>query len=160
MIFAEIPQPQNLLSAVYDHKLVARLEALDQVRAAMEKKPYLDFKAGVAIVESQMGLPWRKIVGQAMGGGVSVAVDAKTQGVAILARATDKTIHAKLLETLANLASLDAKSKGKPDPVKTSRLSRHQSLRSGEKQIRRRGRLARHYEQRRARQTDRRSLSR
>ena len=85
----------------------------------MEKKEYLDFKAGVAIVELQMGLPWRKIVGQATGGGVVVALDAKTQGVVVLARATDKTTQAKLIETLANLATLDAKNKGNPDPVTT-----------------------------------------
>jgi hypothetical protein len=120
VIFAEIPQPQELLNAVYDHKLVERLMELAQVRAAMEKKPYLDFKAGVAVVESQMGLPWRRIVGQAMGGGVCFAVDAKTQGVVILARGTDEAVHGKLLETLANLASLDAKGKGKADPVETA----------------------------------------
>ena len=67
VIYVEIPRPYDVLSAVYDHKVVARVESLDQVRAAMEKKPYLDFKAGVALVESQMGLPWRKIVEQATG---------------------------------------------------------------------------------------------
>jgi hypothetical protein len=120
VVFAEVHQPQQLLDAVYDHKLVQRIESLEQVRTAMEKKPYLDFKAGVAIVESQMGLPWRKIVGQSLGGGVTFAVDAKTKGVAILARGTDKTTHTKLLETLSNVASFDAKNKGLPEPVKTS----------------------------------------
>ncbi len=118
VIFAEIRQPERVVAAVYEDDLVRRIEALEPVRAAMEKKPYLDFKAGVAIVESQMGLPWRKIVEQALGGGVTFAVDAKTQGAAILARASDEAIHSKLLETLANLARLDAKSKDKPDPVK------------------------------------------
>jgi hypothetical protein len=120
VVYAEIRQPQELLNTVYDHKLVRHIEELDQVRSAMEKKGYLDFKAGVAIVESQMGLPWRKIVGQTMGGGIVIALDAKTQGVAILARATDATTQSKLIETLVNLASLDAKNKGTPNPVKTS----------------------------------------
>jgi hypothetical protein len=118
VIFAEIRHPQRVLDAVYNDELVRRFESLPQVREAMEKKPYLDFKAGVAIVESQMALPWRKLVAQALGGGVSVAVDGKTKGVSLLARGADKSIHAKLLETLANLASFDAKSKDKPDPVK------------------------------------------
>jgi hypothetical protein len=117
--FAEIPQPQDLLSTVYDHEIIRRIEALDQVRVAMEQKQYLDFKAGVAIVESQMGLPWRKIVANAMGRGIYFAADAKTQGVVVLARAADDTTQARLLATLANLASADAKNKGQDDPVKT-----------------------------------------
>lgn len=119
VVFVEIRQPQDLLDTVYDHHLARRVEALDQVRSAMEKKEYLEFRAGLALVESQMGLPWRKIAGQAIGGGIAFALDAKTQGVAVLARATDETTHAKLIETLVNLASLDAKNKGNADPVKT-----------------------------------------
>ncbi len=117
--FAEIPKPYDVLSAIYDHKFVTRLESLDQVRAATQKKKYLEFKAAVAIVEAQIGMPWRKIAEQATGGGVFFAVDAPTKGAAILAKANNKMIHAKLLETLAKLASADAKSKGKSDPVKT-----------------------------------------
>jgi hypothetical protein len=116
--FVEVGHPQEVVTTLYDHELVTRVEGLDQVRAAMEKKPFLDFKAGVAVVESQMGLPWRRIVGQAMGRGLSIAVDAKTQGAVILAHATDETTQAQLLETLAKLAGADAQSKGAPDPVK------------------------------------------
>jgi Protein of unknown function (DUF3352) len=116
--FAEILKPYDVLSAVYDHKLARRLESLEQVRAAMQKKQYLEFKAVVAIIESQMGLPWRRIVEQATGGGLYVATDASPTGAIILARATDNTIHANLLATLTKLASQDAKGKGKPDPVK------------------------------------------
>jgi hypothetical protein len=86
----------------------------------MEKKDYLQFIAGVAVVEAQMGLPWRKIIGQAAGGGIVFAMDAKTQGVVVLARAVDESTHSKLIDTLANLARLDAKNKGNPDPIRTS----------------------------------------
>jgi hypothetical protein len=99
VFYAEVGQPQELLTTVYDHELVRRVEGLDQVRAAMEKKPFLDFKAGVAVVESQLGMPWRRIVGQATGHGLSIAVDAKTQGVVILAHAADETTQAQLVET-------------------------------------------------------------
>ncbi len=120
VIFAEIRQPEKLLNTVYDHQLARRIEALDQVQSALAKKEYLDLRAGVAIVELQMGLPWRKIVGQATGGGLVVALDAKTQGVVVLARATDKTTQSKLIEKLVNLATLDAKNKGNPEPIKTA----------------------------------------
>jgi hypothetical protein len=40
--------------------------------------------------------------------------------VVILARAKDETTQSQLMETLANLASLDAKNKGNPNPVKAS----------------------------------------
>jgi hypothetical protein len=116
--FAEIPKPYDVVSAVYDHKFARRLESLEQVQAAMQKKKYLEFKAVVAIIESQMGLPWRKIVEQSTGGGLYVATDASPTGAIVLARATDNAIHANLLATLTKLASQDAKGKGKPDPVK------------------------------------------
>lgn len=117
VLFAEVRAPQELVNAAYNDDLVRRVESLDGVRKAMEQKQYLDFKAGIAIVESQMGLPWRQIVGRAMGGGLAIAVDAKTQGVVVLARAGDEAGQAQLIETLAKLASLDAKNKGNPDPV-------------------------------------------
>lgn len=118
-LFVEVGHPQKVLTTFYDHELVRRVEGLDQVRAAMEKKPFLDFKAGVAVVESQVGLPWRRIVDQAMGRGLTLAVDAKTQGAVILAHATDETTQAQLIEALARLAGADAQSKGAHDPIKT-----------------------------------------
>ncbi len=61
------------------------------------------------------------------GGGIAVALDVKTRGVVILARSTDETTPTKLLQTLANLASLDAKNKGNPDPV---RISEYRSIKA------------------------------
>lgn len=118
--FAEIRQPITLLNTVYDHRITERIQSLDQVRAAMEKKQFLDYKAGVAVVESQMGMPWRKIVEQTTGGGLAIGLDAKTQGVVFLARAKDEAAQNKLVETLVNLTSLDAKTKGNPNPVKSA----------------------------------------
>jgi hypothetical protein len=117
VIFAEIREPMELLNSLYDRRLVERIEALHDVQSAMEKQEYLDFKAGVAIVESQMGLPWRKIVAQAAGRGIALAWDGKSQSIAIVISAADDTTQTKLMETIANLAKFDATSKGKPDPV-------------------------------------------
>lgn len=119
VVYAEIRQPRELMKTIYDHELTARFMALDQVRTATEKKEYLDFKAGVAVVESQMGLPWRRILDQALGGGIVVGVDAKTQGVVLMARAADESTHQKLVDKLLELAAADAKNKGNPGPVKS-----------------------------------------
>lgn len=116
--FAELSSVPQILNTLMEHPLRQKLESLDQVKAAYEKKEYLDFKAGVAAVESQLGTPWRKILNQAIGGGIAIGLDAKTQGVALFLRAQDDTTHAKLVDTLINLAKLDATSKGNPDPVK------------------------------------------
>jgi hypothetical protein len=119
VIYVELSQPQELLTTIVDHPIKSRILDLKPVREAMEKKPYLDFKAGVAFVESQMGLPWHKIVRQVMGGGVAFAVDGKTQGAALLVQAIDETSQTKLLETLANVAKLDATAKGQAEPYKS-----------------------------------------
>jgi hypothetical protein len=118
--FVEVASVPQLVDSILDHPLRQKLETMDQVKAAYEKKQFLDFKAGVAVVESQMGLPWRKILNQSIGGGVAVAVDAKTQGVVLLMHGQDEKTQTKLVETLANLSKLDATSKGNPDPVKTA----------------------------------------
>lgn len=118
--FVEIVPIPQIFETILDHPLRQKLESLDPVKAAYEKKEFLDFKAGVAAVESQLGLPWRKIITKVMGDGAFVAIDAKTQGLAIMLRAQDETTQTKLVETLANLAKLDAVTKGKTDPVKTA----------------------------------------
>lgn len=118
-VYLEIRDPQQLISTVYDHKLTQRFYELDQVRSAMEKKEYLQFKAGVAVIESQMGMPWRKIVGQAAGGGIAAAIDAKTKGAVVVARSLNEATGPKMLDILANLAQQDAKNKGNPDPIQT-----------------------------------------
>src|SRR5689334_11925870 len=68
VIYAELPQPSDLIAKILAHPLHAKIYAMDQVKSAMEQKQYLDFKAGVAAVESQMGMPWHKIVSQILGG--------------------------------------------------------------------------------------------
>jgi hypothetical protein len=133
--YVEIRDPQKLIDTVYDHKLTQRFYELDQVRSAMEKKEYLQFKAGVAVIESQMGLPWRKIVGQAAGGGIAAAIDAKTKGVVVVARSLDETTGPKLLDILANLAQQDAKNKGNPDPIQTGEYRGIKTYKAGKATI-------------------------
>src|SRR5688572_229053 len=82
--FAEVSSVTQILNTVLDHPLRQKFEALDQVKASYEKKEFLDFKAGVAAIESQLGTPWRKILNQVIGGGVAIGLDAKTNGVALL----------------------------------------------------------------------------
>lgn len=118
--FAELSSIPQILNTLLEHPLRQKLESLDQVKAAYERKEFLDFKAGVAAIESQLGTPWRKILNQAIGGGVAVGLDAKTQGVALFLHAQDDTTHTKLVDTLINLAKIDATSKGNPDPVKST----------------------------------------
>jgi hypothetical protein len=73
----------------------------------------------VAIVEAQIGLPWPKLLAQSAGGGIVLAIDAPTRGVALLVRATDDATQMKLIETLTSLVRQDAANKGGPDPVKS-----------------------------------------
>ena len=119
VVYVELTQPQELVTTLLSHPLRAQFEGLDVIRSAMEKKPYLDFKAGVAFVESQMGMPWHKILQQVAGGEIIFAIDAKTQGVALLVRGMEETSQAKLMEILTKLAKNDATSKGNADPVKS-----------------------------------------
>ena len=119
-LYAEIRNPKSILELVLDHPLSHRVQETADYRKALESPDYLRFKAGVAIVEAQMELPWRKLVESLTAGGVYAAYDADSQGSALLVHASDAELPKKLLDTLLGLARADAAQKGQPDPVKTA----------------------------------------
>lgn len=114
--YLEISEPAKIIDGVLNHPLYAKATALDVVKAAYEQKQYKDFQTGLKLFETQLGMPWREAVAKTAGKGIVVAVDGATQGVALVITAEEDASQAKLLETLNNIARLDAALKGKPKP--------------------------------------------
>jgi hypothetical protein len=120
LALVELPRADEFLPAIEQHGLAKRLLDLAPVRAAMEKKEYVAFQGVVALLEVQMGLPWREVVRRGLGGGLGIAFDQETGGVVLLAKSTDGSTHAKFAEALNGLVALDAQNKGKDKPVAVS----------------------------------------
>lgn len=120
VLYAEINRPGELLDVVLEHPAKARLESLAPYRKALESPGYLRLKAGVSVVEAEMELPWRKIVGALGEGGLYLAFDATTQGTALLMQARDEATLSKARETLLGLARAEAARQGREDPVRSA----------------------------------------
>ncbi len=115
--YAEIGEPAKIIESVMSHPLYAKVMALDVVKAAYEQKQYKDFLTGVKLFEAQIGMPWKEAITKTAGKGMVIAVDGQTKGVMLAITAEDEASQAKLLETLSNIARLDAALKGKEKPA-------------------------------------------
>jgi hypothetical protein len=119
VLFAELPDPAGLLDLALDHPVRHKLESLDAVRDAYETPQFLQFKAVVAAVEAQLGQTWVKLIKSATAGGIAVAIDAPTQGAAVVLTAKDEQTPKELIESFARMASADASANNKPNQIET-----------------------------------------
>ncbi|MAG94671.1 MAG: hypothetical protein CMJ48_13130 [Planctomycetaceae bacterium] len=117
--YAEIEQPKELLDVLLTHPLRTHLENLDPYKQAVQSQKYIAFRSIVAGIESQIGMKWDEAVGALTEGGISVAFDPKTEGIAIIVRARDEAALEKLRDAFLKLARDEAKRQGNPDPIKT-----------------------------------------
>ena len=119
LVYAEMKAPQKLLATILDHPLRKQVEALEDVKKALRESQYLQFHAILRVIEGQLGMTWREAVEALAAGGVYVAVDARTQGVAVLIRASDRTKMERVRDTLLKFARDDAQQKGQTAPLKS-----------------------------------------
>lgn len=119
IIYAEVPQPQDLLKVIDGHPLRERIEKMQGVRDAYQGKQFLQFKAAVSIVEAKLGQTWQNIIQSVSEGGIAVGFDVESQGATVLVKARDDESAPKLLDTILELTRAAAKDAGNPDPVKS-----------------------------------------
>jgi hypothetical protein len=104
VFYAEMAEPKKFLATVLDHPLRAKIESLDLVKAALDNDQFREFQNGVEQIETQIGMPWRKALEEAAGGGISFAFDGGTQSLALLVKAGDAAILEKLRDTVLAIA--------------------------------------------------------
>lgn len=117
VLYAELRHPDQLVEGLLDHPLRSRIESIDVVKQAYSGKEFREFQAVVAVVESQIGQTWSEMLKTLAGGGISMAVDAQTQGVALLICGRDEEASQKAVNAIVRLARQDAKDKGNDDPI-------------------------------------------
>lgn len=100
--YAELSNPVELISTVFDHPLREKIESLPPYKMAIQTPPYRQFLRGRTTVEEQLNMPWREALETLLANRVSFALDATTQGAAVVIHGRDaesmKLFHKKLLE--------------------------------------------------------------
>lgn len=116
--FAEIPQPRRTLQAILEHPLRKRIEILDEYQQALRGQEYKQLKAVVKMVETELGMEWRDVIGTLAEGGLHAAFDAQTQGVALLVKASNQDLPRKVRDVFLTFVRGVAQGKRQPDPIK------------------------------------------
>ncbi len=131
VLYAELTNPAELLETVMNHPVRKKLDGIDDYQKALQSDQMREFQAVLQVVETQIGMDWQTAVKTLTGGGVVAAVDAHTEGVVVMIRATDEQKLTKTVDTLLELARTDAANKGNPDPIQAAEYRGISAYRGG-----------------------------
>jgi hypothetical protein len=120
IIYAEVTHPKQVLKTVLEHPLQARLAANESYQDVLRGSEYRQLMAAVRMVETEMDRKWPEIVGSLAEGGLSLAVDADTNGIVLLMKAGDAGTPEKLRDVLLTVVRGLGQLQGKPDPIAAS----------------------------------------
>jgi len=115
--FAEIPRPRHTLQAILEHPLRERLEILDEYQQAFRGEEYKQLQAVVKMVETQLGMAWQDVIGTLTEGGVHAAFDVKTQGIALLVKASNQDMLRKVRDVFLTFVRGVAQGARQRDPI-------------------------------------------
>lgn len=118
VLYAETSATGDLLSDILDHPQRKQVESLPQYREWLKSEDYRKLQFVLKLVESQLGAPWRESIEHLGAGGIHVAFDAASQGVAILVESDDKLMLEKAKNAVVNLSLMSAAGKRRSTPLK------------------------------------------
>ncbi len=118
IFYAEIGDPANLVETISEHPLVEKLLELDAYQQVLGSPEIEQYKVILAATEEQLGVTWQEGLSDLAAGGIHVAFDTGTQGLAILVEAKDADSLSRLRDTFLRLMAAEAGKNGQEDPVK------------------------------------------
>ncbi len=87
--FAEASHIAQAIETLLDHPLRQRIESLPAYDEVAKSGSLEQFQLGVTAFEASMGKPWQEAIKTLTDGGVTVAADSSSQGIAILIKSSD-----------------------------------------------------------------------
>jgi hypothetical protein len=87
--YAELSDPVDLISTLFDHPLREQIESLAPYQMAIETPPYKQFLVGRSMIEAQLKMSWREALETLLAHRVAVAFDSATQGGAVIFHGKD-----------------------------------------------------------------------
>lgn len=112
----EFPRLSSVVDLVLEHPLRKQVESFEPYQDALRSPKYGTFQTILGYIESRIGMSWREAVSSLTDGGVSIAFDAPSEGVVLLAKSRDAATLKKLRDVFLQLARDDARKKGNPEP--------------------------------------------
>jgi hypothetical protein len=107
VVYLEIAQPSEIVDLVMNHPLNEKILEIPEIKKGLSGKEMFQFRAVVALIEGHIGMSWQEGIAFATSGGVSLAVDAETKGVALIAKSKDGAQLQTMVDNLVKLAKLD-----------------------------------------------------
>jgi hypothetical protein len=120
LAYVEITRPEDVLDRILDPGLQSRLSALPGVQNYYQSSQFAQARTGVAFLEGALQTKWEPALRSLIGGGIYLGLDPAAEAALLVIRVRQPELAAKLLQTLADLAEVDAQNRGRPTPVKTA----------------------------------------
>ena len=105
--YVELTDPGELISTIFDHPLRAKVEALPVYQQAIQSPQYQQSMMGVEMVENLFGMSWREAIETFAFGGIAVAGDFSSEGVAIVFHGKDAKSMEMFRDRVLGFAALD-----------------------------------------------------
>jgi hypothetical protein len=103
VVFAQIPDPDGLVQTFLDHPAHERIKAIPGAEKAYNSPQVMQVKAGIAMIEFQLGMTYYELVKVLGGDGITAAFDLETKGAALLLRTPDPEEQSKALQRIIGL---------------------------------------------------------
>ena len=87
--FAEASDLGRAIQTITQHPLRQRIESLPAYKEVVKSGTLSQLQLGITAFEASMGKPWHIAIDTLTDGGVTVAVDSASQGVALLIKSSD-----------------------------------------------------------------------
>jgi hypothetical protein len=114
----EISRPKALLDLACSPKLIEAVTSLPAYQRAAAAGKLAEMQAGIAFLESRLGVKWPEALDKLLGGGLLVTVHPQ-EGVLLIVDAKDGQLLGDLHQVLLEIAQGEAAKAGQPDRVRS-----------------------------------------
>lgn len=113
LVYAELNNPDQWMDLILDHPITSRIKQLPEYQQAVADPKFREFQGIVQLMEERVGQDWRTALKTFTKGGITVAVEPGTRGVAVLVKTSDPGLLQKAHEELFALAKAHAQNEGR-----------------------------------------------
>jgi len=115
VVFAQIPDPDGLVNTLLEHPAHERIKAIPGAAAVYKSPQVMQARAGMAMIELQLGMSYYEMVRILGGEGITAAFDLETNGGAVLLRTSEPDEQAKTLQRIIGLVKKQRHDNNQPE---------------------------------------------
>ncbi len=116
IFYAEVSNPPAVLDRLLRHPVVKRLQNEEVYQEILNDSEVSEFLMVLDYIESELEMEWDDALKTLTSGGITLAFDAESEGVALFLEAKDEQSLKKIVETMMKLARQDAADNNRDDP--------------------------------------------